>query len=179
MEVKVDLARLQILNDRICQTIDALNQVRATSMPQNVVPGPQIPGFAPTQNLGGLSHSTPWTGGPLLGTNPWVQNTPVGSFGTPIQNPYLYGTGTPLTHSNPLQSVWNQPNIQTNPYTNPVWNAQNPFSPIQGGFLSHSTPLQNHWTVGVTPFTNNPYQTQGFQTNPLMGSVTPNPWLVY
>lgn len=58
MEAKVDIRKLQILNDRIAQTLDALNQVRMS------VHG--IGQTTPTAGFGhpgiGLSHTTPGYG---------------------------------------------------------------------------------------------------------------------
>jgi hypothetical protein len=77
MEAKVDLRKLQLLNDRICQTIDALNQVRLSvhglshtagvpGIPFGAYPSPipGIPGVIP-QNTpfgAGFQHSNPWVG---------------------------------------------------------------------------------------------------------------------
>jgi len=72
MEGKVDIRKLQLLNDRINQTIDALNQVRMSVTPT-------------------LMHSTfgtqvPFAGSPM-GVGSW-QN--VGAWQNPAIAPYLY-----------------------------------------------------------------------------------------
>src|ERR1051326_4435369 len=68
MEAKVDVRKLQILNDRINQTIEALNQVRLS--------------------VHGLGHSG--LQNPFLGQGYGMQQ----GFGG--QNPYLYGMQSPL-----------------------------------------------------------------------------------
>lgn len=65
---RVDIQRLQILNDRLCQTLDALNQVRLSAHSLNYGPYTQGLGQWNTQGLGqwntlgGYSH-TPFFGG--------------------------------------------------------------------------------------------------------------------
>jgi len=60
--VKVDIQKLQLLNDRIAQTIDALNQVR--------------------MSVHGIQH-TQWS--PFAQTSPFAQVSP---YGFP-QNPFV------------------------------------------------------------------------------------------
>lgn len=79
MEARVDLRKLQILNDRINQALDALNQVRA-SVRALGAPVPPQPYGVP---FGGLAHSpwvpqqayTPFTpyvpSTPFAGRQPW------------------------------------------------------------------------------------------------------------
>src|SRR5205814_7367596 len=103
MEAKVDIRKLQLLNDRINQTIDALNQVRLT--------------------VHGLGHSNPYQQmspfvGGGFGTSP-IGGTPFGQqFGQPYGPQGIGGQGsfvggvTPFTqggvggfglqHSNPF-----------------------------------------------------------------------------
>ena len=74
MEAKVDVRKLQILNDRINQTIDALNQVRLS--------------------VHGLAHSglmNPLSG--FIGQGYQGFGMQPG-FGT--QNPYLFGAQSPF-----------------------------------------------------------------------------------
>ena len=64
--VKVDIQKLQLLNDRIAQTIDALNQVRLS--------------------VHGIQHTT----APTAGFTPWGQP----QYGNPymqVQNPFVQG----------------------------------------------------------------------------------------
>jgi len=99
MEAKVDIRKLQLLNDRINQTLEALNQVRFT--------------------VHGLAHSSPYgqmnpmgmMGGSFgLGGQPFGPQSfnPQQSFGiNPIQQGFVGGIG--LQHTNPF-----------NPYLNPI-----------------------------------------------------------
>jgi len=76
---KVDIEKLQLLNDRIVQTIEALNQVRMSvhGLQSARSQGAQIP----VGQFGGLSH----TGG-FGQQNPWMQQqTPFAQQ----QNPWL------------------------------------------------------------------------------------------
>ncbi len=88
---KVDIRKLQLLNDRINQCIDALNQVRLS--------------------VHGLSHtslSQPVAG--MSGMHPMAQNPAFGSGAAPSQNPlYLQGYGV-VPQGNPwaAASPWLQ-----------------------------------------------------------------------
>src|SRR6266550_6218431 len=73
MEAKVDVRKLQILNDRINQTIDALNQVRLS------VHGLAHSGIQQMNPLGGF-----------IGQGYGMQQ------GLGMQNPYLYGAQGPF-----------------------------------------------------------------------------------
>jgi hypothetical protein len=161
MEARVDVRKLQILNDRINQTIDALNQVRLTvhglghSGLQNPFLGPQ--GYGLQQGLG--------VGGP----NPFGMTNPLQGVGGPLsqlQNQFTQqgvpgqGGGMGFQHS-PFTPQY------TNPFVNPYvtqnamspWSQglqQNPFSGVPfggqqfgglggvaggiGGGLFHSSP---------------------------------------
>ena len=103
---KVDVRRLQLLNDRIVQTLDALNQVRMSS-------------------TGGFAHSNPWVGGfnQGIGYSQYPQfnqglgySNPYGAFNTPMVQNYVdprmaqinpgfapqgQFSGFGLSHSNP------------------------------------------------------------------------------
>src|SRR5262245_49016645 len=68
MDARVDLNKLQILNDRICQTIDALNQVRLSVRAVTQVPGCASPY---TSSPVGFQHSTPWAYGAMGNVSPW------------------------------------------------------------------------------------------------------------
>ena len=146
MEAKVDIRKLQILNDRINQTLEALNQVRLT--------------------VHGLSHSSPFQqqslystgiGQPFgFGATPFMP-TP---YGYPV-NPAIAGIqGVPnipaygLQHANPF-SVYNPalgiagiqgvPNIpayglqHASPFS--VYNPTLGIPGIFGYGLQHSSPL--------------------------------------
>jgi hypothetical protein len=89
---KVDIRKLQLLNDRINQCLDALNQVRLS-----------VHGLSQ-----GLSHSTPQAGigagvpsgfgQPGFGVSPFGQ-TGLNPF---VQNPFTQGFGPGLSHTNPF-----------------------------------------------------------------------------
>jgi hypothetical protein len=139
MEAKVDVRKLQILNDRINQTIDALNQVRLsvhglghTGMgPQVPFPywGQQQQGYPQTQGI------YPGFGGQQAGFQSGFGGQQAGfqgGFGGQQQG--IPGFG--LQHS-PFQPLGN-------PYVNPVaspWGVTGGIGtiPYLGG-LSHSTP---------------------------------------
>jgi hypothetical protein len=136
--VKVDIQKLQLLNDRIAQVIDALNQVRMSAH--------------------GIQH----TGAPL---SPWGYGAGFGAYGnqpygvvpqfTPYASPFVgtaydprFGgspfTGTPqygIQHATALPWL-------TNPFTNPfVTGLQSPVASALGAFtmpyvgngISHTT----------------------------------------
>jgi len=110
MEAKVDVRKLQILNDRINQTIDALNQVRLsvhglghTGMnPQGFGPGYGVPQGLGAQNPYLFGAPNPYQslhgfGGQLsqLSSQLGPQGIPGGGLGfqhspfVPYQNPYV------------------------------------------------------------------------------------------
>jgi hypothetical protein len=95
---KVDIEKLQLLNDRIVQTIEALNQVRMSVHGlQGLLPHQQ--GRGPQFGSYGLSH----TGGfspqaQLAQQNPWIQQNPWVQ-----QNPWIqaspWASGYGLSHT--------------------------------------------------------------------------------
>ena len=79
---KVDIEKLQQLNDRIVQTIEALNQVRmsvhglqASRTPGAQIPGAQFGGFG-LSHTGGFGQQNPWVQNPWLQQNPLLQQAP-------------------------------------------------------------------------------------------------------
>jgi hypothetical protein len=114
MEAKVDVRKLQVLNDRINQTIDALNQVRlsvhglshsgpvtplASFAQQGVGPlGPMSSMVAPQAGCG-LSHTG--VGGALFGQVGWpgVAFGPGAFPGFAVQSPFAAPLGTGLLHT--------------------------------------------------------------------------------
>ena len=139
MEAKVDVRKLQILNDRINQTIEALNQVRLS--------------------VHGLGHSglqNPFLG---QGQGSGMQH----GFGVP--NPYLYGMQNPLQGGGgPLSQLQNQFTQQgvpgmgggmgfqhspftpqfTNPFVNPLTtpNVMNPWGQgLHASFPGQQSPF--------------------------------------
>jgi hypothetical protein len=143
MEAKVDVRKLQILNDRINQTIDALNQVRLS--------------------VHGLGHT-----GLSQGMNPFTQGLGQQSFGQfgqqpfGVQQPFGFqqSMGIPSPYGIPQQFGFQHNPYQQylNPFTNPLF-TQGQSSPwgqvgspwgynqgagglgsLYGGGLSHSSP---------------------------------------
>jgi len=107
MEARVDVRKLQILNDRINQTIDALNQVRLS-----------------VHGLGHSAYSNPYL------TQGYGQGFGI-SQGPGVPNPYLFGMQGPM--QNPLSGGLGQlhsqisqqgPGLgfQHSPFTNPLFN---------------------------------------------------------
>jgi hypothetical protein len=120
MEAKVDVRKLQLLNDRIAQTIEALNQVRLSVIGLSHTPVSPM-AFPPT-NLPypGYNMATPPIYPPIQGMFPGLQHTP---FQIPFQTPF--------------QSQFQLPNV-------PGFVPQFPItagftSPFMSG-LSHSSP---------------------------------------
>jgi hypothetical protein len=138
MEARVDVRKLQILNDRINQTIDALNQVRLSvhglghSPVQNPI-GFAGPGYGPQQGFGmqsPLGGQSPYQG--LGGQNPYqgpggqlgqlssqlnqqqgipglgFQHSPFQQFQNPFVNPYLSQQG--------MMSPWGQSPVSGSPW---------------------------------------------------------------
>jgi hypothetical protein len=159
MEAKVDVRKLQILNDRINQTIDALNQVRIsvhglghTSGTHSVNPlnflgqghGLQQ-GFGPQQGFGGqlpygfgAQGSFPGIGGQLggqqgiggMGTGLGFQHAPF----NPYANPYTSQFTNPFTNPFAPQGMINPWGIGHPQF------AGTPFGGGGGGGLFHSNP---------------------------------------
>jgi hypothetical protein len=131
---KVDLRKLQLLNDRINQTLDALNQLRVSVHGLQHSPSPM--GFGVTSfGVPAMSFGQTGIGQTQIGTPFIGQPSALGHssyYGSPaiIGQPGIYG-----------QSVW-QPNVWG---TQNVWGQSNPYviggspwtSPVVGG-LSHS-----------------------------------------
>ncbi len=101
MEAKVDVRKLQLLNDRINQTIEALNQVRMSVhglAHSGAVPAGQ---FVGQQGLGGVVPQGQWV-------QPQLQQAyaqqPYGVTGTPYGYGLLHSSmGQPLLFAGPTQ----------------------------------------------------------------------------
>lgn len=135
--VQVDVQKLQLLNDRISQTIDALNQLRMTSAGlQHSTPlGYGSQQFAGVQSPFGYGQHSPFGyGQQMIGfgpqTSPWIpglqhttgfspfQQAPFAQFQqSPFQSfpqPVMQGTvpaqafGQGINHSLPINPVWQQ-----------------------------------------------------------------------
>jgi len=147
MEAKVDIRKLQVLNDRINQTLDALNQVRLTvhGLGHSSPYGQAFGGFG-TQGFGTPGFGAQGYGSPMQGSigqtfgygNPYVQNlggiglqhsTPFGPYNNPFVNPMMQGIG--MSGINPMtqQNVWGTQGTQG---TQGSWN------PVGGLFHSNN-----------------------------------------
>jgi hypothetical protein len=139
MDAKVDIRKLQLLNDRINQTIDALNQVRLS------VHGLAHTGVNPMWGIG-----NPMTGGYLPGATQGFGQIGAFPFGAGIQG---------LSHSsgvNPLQSVFGQVNPlqsvfgQVNPMTQALGGIGAYGSiPGYGSVPAYGSPLTNLFATGL------------------------------
>lgn len=148
MEAKVDVRKLQVLNDRINQTIEALNQVRVSVHGLGHTSGfqPQVNPFfgqgLGLQNPYGLGMQSPYglgaqmhpgLGGTLGGQSMGIpsigglgfQHSPFTPYLNPFTTPVNPGIGTP----------WGQ-----TPYTGTPWGGLGGVAGGLGGGLFHSTP---------------------------------------
>jgi hypothetical protein len=109
MEAKVDVRKLQLLNDRIAQTIEALNQVRLSVYGLSHSPGlpspiPFVPSAVPFQGYGAMTPNFPGIL-PGLQHTPYTPITPFPQF-NPYALPNLAGFTPPfvmggLSHTSP------------------------------------------------------------------------------
>jgi hypothetical protein len=103
MEAKVDVRKLQLLSDRISQTIDALTQVRYSvhGIGHSNAFLPHLAPFYGVHGAGVLGHTNPHFGFGIGHTNPhfgYGQTNPHFGFGIGHTNPHFgYGIG----HTNP------------------------------------------------------------------------------
>jgi hypothetical protein len=96
---KVDLRKLQLLNDRINQTLDALNQLRVSVHGLQHSPaqmGYGVPGFGVSQMGYGQNVNSPIgsIGTPFIGQQGVLGHTGVygsGIYGQGVQSPSVYG----------------------------------------------------------------------------------------
>ena len=159
MEAKVDVRKLQILNDRINQTIDALSQVRLSvhGLGHTGVPTPMMNPFM-TQGFG-YPSIPPFPGIPPV--------PPISPFGMvpPIPFPGPLGfSHTPYTPpvnplSNPfLTQGFGYPSVP--PFPGPLGFSHTPFTPPVNPFFNVPTPftppfvnpmLSSVPTPGITP----------------------------
>jgi hypothetical protein len=126
----VDIRKLQLLNDRINQTIEALNQVRLSvhglqhttqQVPQNVPWGYQtnLPGQIPTQNIPvnplgqGIAHTS-------MADPRFIDPRMLGLIPDPrLQDPRLVGSMQMmggLSHTQRVDPFWRERLFQTFPY---------------------------------------------------------------
>ena len=130
----VDIRRLQILNDSINRTIDALNQVRL-SVYGTVAPN----ALGVTPAVGGLAHAA--------AQNPFVQNALANQFANPFANPF---TGT-----NPFTT--------TNAFNNPYATFANA-GLGHSGFGSYADPYATQRIAQTFPFVQWGYSPFGWPT---------------
>jgi len=158
MEAKVDVRKLQVLNDRINQTIDALNQVRLSVHGLGHTGGFMSQGFPQTQwggqfpqsqfgqqgmqgLTGGLGHTgvVPPQLNPLSyltqgqGFGSGIGQFGGGGFGSGIGGGPVGGGGFGLQHSNPYM----------NPLVNPQVLQQLGGQGVWGGGVGTESPFQS------------------------------------
>jgi hypothetical protein len=120
--VKVDIQKLQLLNDRVAQTIDALNQLRLS-----------VHGIHQTQQaFGGYGYSpvTPFAQSPLAHQTPYTQpfvpygaqfspygGSPYGQY--PVNLQHTQATTTPFTVG--VMPFASQPNGLSHTTWDPSW----------------------------------------------------------
>jgi hypothetical protein len=160
MEAKVDVRKLQLLNDRITQVMDALNQVRFSvhGLTHTAAPiGQPIPGFQlgqfgiPQPPPFGFQQPTPYGIGQPLG----LQHTPYYTgmpgwmpFGQPgvqmgLQQPMMGSLGLQHTPYSPNVPFAYAPFVQGFQGVTPVpgWSGSPPWLSGFGGGLYHSPEL--------------------------------------
>jgi hypothetical protein len=129
---KVDIQKLQLLNDRIAQCFDALNQVRLS-----------VHGLSHTTGIGqqGFGQQGFGIGQGFMGVNPYQQYQPNPYQQSTFQNPY---------QQNPYLSA----GIGQTPWANPLagLSHSNPFTVSPYGF-SPLTQGINPLTQGINPLT--------------------------
>ena len=92
--VRVELRKLQQLNDRINQTIDALTQLRQS-----------VHGFQPTAFGGGLQHTGAYA-------NPYAQSAignPYASIASGMSSPFASAIGAPFAGVSSTGNPWYGP----------------------------------------------------------------------
>jgi hypothetical protein len=97
--VRIDLQRLQILNDRLCQTLEALNQIRLSAHSPAYfggapvgygIPAYGMPTTAMNPYMG--QYVNPYIGAtPYAGVTPYVGATPFYGYGIPAVTPNFFG----------------------------------------------------------------------------------------
>jgi hypothetical protein len=135
--VKVDIQKLQLLNDRIAQTIEALNQVRmsvqAHGVPHTAAVAPF--GFAPNYAYA----QPPFAVQPSYSSIPTYPLTP---YAAPFVAPQGY---LGIQHTSPMmaQPAWAGSAWQTPTWSTPTWTAgawpTSATAPWQGNGLSHTS----------------------------------------
>jgi hypothetical protein len=162
METKVDIQKLQLLNDRLTQTIDALNQVRMLAHGiQHTAASPWgysafgapfgvAPQYWPYAQQFGVSpysvspwqvpFASPFVGGIQHTSSPWGTSPYLGGYQTTpfAQSPYFTG----IQHTSPFsQSPYISAFQQTSPFVAAFQQSTPTFSgsPYVGNGISHSS----------------------------------------
>jgi hypothetical protein len=132
---KVDIQKLQLLNDRIAQCFEALNQVRLSVHGLSHTSGIGAQGFG-QQGFGSIGQQG------FMGVNPYQQQSPY------QQNPYQQTTFQNPYQQNPYLSA----GIGQTPWANPLagLSHSNPFTVSPYGF-SPQTQGINPLTQGINP----------------------------
>jgi hypothetical protein len=146
--VKVDAQKLQILNERLAQTIEALNQVR--------------------MSMHGIQQHQPTTAGSMPFT-PFGYAYPYAA--TPFVPSYGYGYGTPfgpgISHTT-APTPWQATPWQQTPWTTTPWQQTAPWQ---------TTPWQTMPWQQTTPWQTMPWQqTAPWQTAQTQWPTTQQPW---
>ena len=161
--VKVDIQKLQLLNDRIALTLDALNQVRMSAH--------------------GIHHTQ---------ASPWGYGTGYGSsFTQPVgfMSPYLpYAAQSPFTGVPFASPFYGGIQHTATPFTNPYLTGISPVAstlgawsmPYVGNGISH-TAFDPSWQmraaqvlpIAQTPFTQTPFTQTPFTQTPFAQSPYP------
>jgi hypothetical protein len=149
---KVDVRKLQMLNDRINQTIDALNQVRLS------VHGMSTNGNGTFAN-GTTPFTTPFVGATFPGVHPGIAAGAIPGIGW--THPAQAQTWQHLQH---LQALQQMQQLQQLQYGIPGAQAfgTNPYA-----FASNSYATNPYLT---NPYGTNPYATNPYVTNPYFSS---------
>lgn len=139
--VKVDMQKLQLLNDRITQTIEALNQLRMSVNGIQHTPatyGGYGYGQVPSTPFGMQSYGSPYVSYGQPFAQPYVQ-----PFAQPFAQPFVPG----IQHT-PATGQWTTPQWTTPQWTTPQWTTPQwatsqwttPWTlPHTGNGISHTT----------------------------------------
>lgn len=136
---RIDMQRLQLLNDRLCQTLDALNQVRISA--HNI--GTANPFLA------GYGYNTAYN--PTLGYAPAFVNPAFGYNSLPtVANPWM--TGSAVNAWNPFytQGIGQIPGAHM-PFTTPYVGGYNPA--FTGYVPSYTPSYAPSYAAGFSPYT--------------------------
>jgi hypothetical protein len=144
--VKVDIQKLQLLNDRIAQTIDALNQVRMSA--HGIQHTPAIAPWGYNQSFG--NYGQPFGMPQPFAASPFPQQFGVSPFGvSPFGSPFFGG----LQHTTSPVTPWGTPT----PW-NTLQTMQTPWNTLPTTFGTVPTTMPQ-FTNGISHSTYEPYRT--------------------